>query len=92
MATTYDTAVPEIVEFTGYTEQEKLEIARRYLVPRQLGEHALDDDELSFGDEVSHRREISGLQCGDSERKSESVIHFQRRFLFFPAQNLYLLE
>jgi len=26
----------EVIELTGYTEEEKLEIARRYLVPRQL--------------------------------------------------------
>ncbi len=31
----------EIVEFSGYTEREKLEIAKRYLVPRQLGESGL---------------------------------------------------
>jgi ATP-dependent Lon protease len=32
----------EVVEFSGYTEREKLEIARRYLVPRQLTESGLD--------------------------------------------------
>lgn len=31
----------EVVEFTGYTEREKLEIARRYLVPRQWSESGL---------------------------------------------------
>lgn len=35
----------EIVEFAGYTEHEKAEIARRYLVPRQLREAGLVDDE-----------------------------------------------
>jgi ATP-dependent Lon protease len=33
----------EAVEFTGYTEHEKLEIARRYLIPRQLTENGLED-------------------------------------------------
>ena len=32
----------EVVEFSGYTEREKLEIARRYLVPRQLAESGLE--------------------------------------------------
>ena len=32
----------EVVEFSGYTEREKLEIARRYLVPRQLTETGLE--------------------------------------------------
>ncbi|MEY2936946.1 MAG: hypothetical protein RL033_7695 [Pseudomonadota bacterium] len=31
----------EVVEFSGYTEREKLEIAKRYLVPRQLTESGL---------------------------------------------------
>ena len=31
----------EVVEFSGYTEREKLTIAQRYLVPRQLKENGL---------------------------------------------------
>src|SRR5690606_21126320 len=31
----------EVIEFTGYTEREKLQIAKRYLVPRQLEESGL---------------------------------------------------
>ena len=31
----------EVVEFSGYTEREKLQIAKRYLVPRQLAESGL---------------------------------------------------
>ncbi len=48
----------EVVEFTGYTEQEKLEIARRYLVPRQLAEKALDAEQLAI-DESALRHTIS---------------------------------
>ncbi len=40
----------ETVEFTGYTEREKLEIARRYLLPRQTKENALDPEQLEVGD------------------------------------------
>jgi ATP-dependent Lon protease len=32
----------EVIELPGYTEMEKLEIARRHLLPRQLGEHGLN--------------------------------------------------
>jgi ATP-dependent Lon protease len=44
----------EIVEFSGYTEREKLQIAKRYLVPRQLGESALAklEPQPSFNDEA----------------------------------------
>ena len=37
----------EMVDFRGYTEKEKLEIARRYLLPRQLKEAGLREEELS---------------------------------------------
>jgi len=37
----------ETVEFRGYTESEKSEIALRYLLPRQLRESGLRDDELA---------------------------------------------
>ena len=40
----------EVVEFSGYTEREKLEIARRYLIPRQLEENGLAGHSVSFGD------------------------------------------
>src|SRR5947209_8394457 len=36
----------ETVTFAGYTEREKLEIAKRYLVPRQLRENGLTVDQL----------------------------------------------
>jgi ATP-dependent Lon protease len=38
----------EVIEFTGYIEQEKIEIARRFLIPRQLEEHGLDTHDIQF--------------------------------------------
>ena len=40
----------ETVTFAGYTEREKLEIAKRYLVPRQLRENGLVSDQLVIKD------------------------------------------
>ena len=40
----------EVVEFSGYTEGEKLEIAKRFLRPRQLGEAGLAAGQLAIGD------------------------------------------
>src|SRR6059036_623672 len=40
----------ETVNFAGYTEREKLEIAKRYLVPRQLRENGLRADQLTLSD------------------------------------------
>jgi ATP-dependent Lon protease len=38
----------EIIRITGYTEQEKVQIAERHLVPRQLDQHSLDVNELEI--------------------------------------------
>lgn len=42
----------EVVEFSGYTDREKLHIARRYLLPRQLIENGLDRERLTVTDEA----------------------------------------
>jgi ATP-dependent Lon protease len=41
----------EVVEFAGYTETEKLEIAKRYLTPRQVKQTGLSDEQITFEDE-----------------------------------------
>ena len=40
----------EKVDFSGYTEAEKLEIAKRYLLPRQERENGLEEKELIIGE------------------------------------------
>ena len=42
----------EILQLSGYTEQEKLSIAQGYLVPRQIKENGLRPGEVSFADEA----------------------------------------
>jgi len=38
----------EVIEFPGYIEEEKLEIANRYLIPRQIEENGIGDIDLTF--------------------------------------------
>jgi ATP-dependent Lon protease len=40
----------EVIELSGYSEQEKLHIARKYLLPRQLTEHGLTPDLVEVTD------------------------------------------
>jgi ATP-dependent Lon protease len=40
----------EVAEFVGYTEGEKREIARKYLIPRQLTENGLDPSQIEITD------------------------------------------
>ena len=42
----------EVVEFAGYTEREKSEIAKKYLVPRQLEDAGLGDKGVTFTDDA----------------------------------------
>ena len=42
----------EVVEFSGYVDEEKLEIARRYLIPRQLEENGLAGRKVTLADDA----------------------------------------
>ena len=60
----------EMINVTGYLAEEKLEIAKAYLVPRQLEEHGLKKDELRIDkdclagiiDEYTHESGVRGLE------------------------------
>jgi len=74
----------EIIDITGYTIEEKSEIARRHLIPKQLEEHGLKPKQLQFSDEVieniieSYTRE-SGLRR--LEKQIAKVIRYKARFI-----------
>ncbi len=42
----------EVLELPGYTEEEKVMIARQFIIPKELGEHGLNPDQLGFDDEA----------------------------------------
>jgi len=42
----------EIIELSGYTTDEKVEIARKHLLPKQLERHGLEDDCIALDDET----------------------------------------
>jgi ATP-dependent Lon protease len=42
----------EVIRLAGYTEEEKLHIARRHLIPRQLDNHGLSAEQVAFGDDA----------------------------------------
>jgi ATP-dependent Lon protease len=41
----------EIIQLSGYTEEEKLEIAKRHLLPKQIEQHGLKKSQINFTDE-----------------------------------------
>ncbi len=42
----------DVIQLSGYTEDEKLGIARKYLVPKQLEAHGLTDEQLEISDDA----------------------------------------
>jgi ATP-dependent Lon protease len=57
-ANVLDTVIPalrdrlEIIELPGYTEEEKINIAQRFLVPKQVHENGLDENKVDWGTEA----------------------------------------
>ena len=64
----------EVIELAGYTEEEKLEIAQRHLIPKQLDEHGLTAEHLRFEDDAhrADRRATTRARpaCGTSSARS----------------------
>jgi ATP-dependent Lon protease len=45
----------EIIDLTGYTQEEKTQIAKKHLWPKQLREHGLGEQEVKITDQALHR-------------------------------------
>jgi ATP-dependent Lon protease len=66
----------EIIELAGYTEEEKIEIARRHLIPKQTRENGLQEGQITFTTEglvhmIRHYTREAGLR--NIEREIGSV-------------------
>ena len=62
----------EIIRLEGYTEDEKVEIAKRHLIPKQIESHGLKDGELVFTDEglrtlIRHYTREAGVRTLERE-------------------------
>ncbi len=67
----------EVIELGGYTEEEKIEIAKRHLVPKQIEEHGLRSSQIEFKDDalvllVRHYTREAGVR--NLEREIGSVV------------------
>jgi len=66
----------EVIELAGYTEEDKLEIARRHLIPKQVKENGLESAQVEFTDEglqfiIRHYTREAGLR--NLEREIGSI-------------------
>jgi len=41
----------EIINLSGYTQEEKVQISKKYLIPKQMDEHGINDNHIEFTDE-----------------------------------------
>ena len=62
----------EIIRLEGYTEDEKVEIARRHLIPKQMEAHGLKEGELVFADDglrdlIRHYTREAGVRTLERE-------------------------
>lgn len=63
----------EIIRISGYTEEEKLNIAMKYLVPKQIKEHSLNTDNIQLS-EATVRSIIGGYTRESGVRSLEREI------------------
>ena len=74
----------EIIDLTGYLREEKYEIAKRHLIPKQLKEHGLDAKTLSFPkDVVMHIIDDYTREAGvrNLERRIADVMRYRAKEL-----------
>lgn len=89
----------EIIRLSGYSEDEKLEIAKKYLLPKMLKEYVLSTKEFSITDAailkvIQHYTKEAGVRSLERElmklgRKTVTKIHKEKiKSLAITAENL----
>ncbi len=74
----------EIIQLSGYTEEEKVEIAKRHLIPKQIQEHGLKNSQIQFTDDgirtmINQYTQEAGLR--NLEREIASVCRKVAKFV-----------
>ncbi len=63
----------EVIQVTGYTEEEKVNIAQQYLIPKKVGEHGLSPSDINFS-EIAIRTIINNYTRESGVRNLEREI------------------
>lgn len=90
----------EIISIPGYTEEEKVQIARRYLVPKQVRDHGLTDKQIIFSEGTiqnvirNYTREagVRNLErniAGLCRKAARQIVQDNRSVVKITAQNLH---
>jgi ATP-dependent Lon protease len=90
----------EIINIPGYTEEEKVQIAKRYLVPKQVRDHGLSDKQIVFSENTlqkiigDYTREsgVRGLERNIAtlcRKVARQIVQEKRTSVKVTAQNLH---
>jgi len=85
----------EVIEVEGYTEEEKLQIAKKYLVPKKTAEHGLKKKNISFTDRairdiINYYTRESGVR--NLEREIANICRKTARKLVTDEQEKYRID
>jgi ATP-dependent Lon protease len=78
----------EVVDFSGYTEREKSEIAKTYLIPRQLEDSGLGQRKLTFTDDALSAVARRAIQRKTGARGLRSIMEAILLDTMFELPNL----
>lgn len=80
----------EIIEVSGYTNEEKFNISKKYLIPKQLKEHTIEDKSIIFSDNaiyyiIDHYTRESGVRS--LERNIAAVVRKSITYIVKTGKN-----
>lgn len=90
----------EVITIAGYTEEEKVEIAKRYLVPKQTKDHGLSDKQIVFSEgtiqkvirDYTREAGVRGLERNIANlcrKVARQIVQEKRTSVKITAQNLH---
>lgn len=90
----------EVIQIPGYTEEEKIQIAKKYLVAKQTKEHGLTEQQISFSDgalqkiirDYTREAGVRGLErniAGVCRKVARQIVQDQRKSVKVMPQNLH---
>lgn len=90
----------EVISIAGYTEEEKIQIAKRYLIPKQMRDHGLNDKQIIFSEGTLQKiisdytreagvRNLERNIAGLCRKVARQIVQNKKSSIKITAQNLH---